>query len=58
MSVTALPVGQKQLPSLALRRFSWGVLAYFVAVILWGRWCAQPGPARAVATIGRCAMAR
>ncbi len=36
MSVAALPVGQKQLPSPALRRFSWGVLAYFVAVILWG----------------------
>ena len=25
-----------QLPSLALRRFAWGVLGYFIAVILWG----------------------
>jgi cytochrome c oxidase assembly protein subunit 15 len=25
-----------QLPSAALRRFAWGVLAYFIAVILWG----------------------
>lgn len=36
MSVTALPIDTKRLPSLALRRFAWGVLAYFVAVILWG----------------------
>src|SRR5580692_5738737 len=36
MSVTALPVDQRQLPTPALRRFSWSVLAYFVAVILWG----------------------
>jgi heme a synthase len=36
MSVTAVSVDRKQLPSLALRRFAWGVLAYFVAVILWG----------------------
>lgn len=27
---------EKPLPSLALRRFSWAVLAYFIAVILWG----------------------
>jgi cytochrome c oxidase assembly protein subunit 15 len=32
----AVPVDAKQLPSLNLRRFAWGVLAYFVAVILWG----------------------
>ena len=24
------------LPSLALRRFAWGTLAYFIATILWG----------------------
>src|SRR5580693_7964277 len=36
MSVTALPIDQRRLPTVALRRFSWGVLAYFVAVILWG----------------------
>src|SRR6202451_4140917 len=36
MSVAALSVDRKQLPSHALRRFSWAVLAYFVAVILWG----------------------
>jgi heme a synthase len=36
MSVTALPIDAKRLPSPALRRFAWGVLAYFVAVILWG----------------------
>ena len=26
----------KRLPSAALRRFAWAVLAYFIAVILWG----------------------
>lgn len=36
MSVTALPIGASRQPSLALRRFAWGVLAYFIAVILWG----------------------
>lgn len=36
MQVTAVPANLKQLPSPALRRFAWGVLAYFVAVILWG----------------------
>ena len=36
MSVTAIPVDAKRLPSTALRRFAWGVLAYFIAVILWG----------------------
>ena len=36
MSVAAAPVTVQRLPSLALRRFAWGVLAYFVAVILWG----------------------
>src|ERR1700722_1388484 len=29
-------INLKRLPSPALRRFAWGVLAYFVAVILWG----------------------
>jgi cytochrome c oxidase assembly protein subunit 15 len=36
MSVTAFPIDTKKLPSLALRRFAWAVLAYFIAVILWG----------------------
>src|SRR5580704_6477694 len=36
MSVTALPAAAQRLPTPALRRFAWGVLAYFVAVILWG----------------------
>lgn len=36
MSLAAAPVDQQQLPSVALRRFSWGVLIYFIAVILWG----------------------
>lgn len=37
MSVATYRVDQKQqLPSKALRRFAWGVLAYFIAVILWG----------------------
>jgi cytochrome c oxidase assembly protein subunit 15 len=36
MSTAAVPVDAKQLPSPALRRFGWGVLAYFIAVILWG----------------------
>ena len=36
MSLAAVPVNTQRLPSPALRRFAWGVLAYFVAVILWG----------------------
>lgn len=36
MSVTAAPVASMNLPSVNLRRFAWGVLVYFVAVILWG----------------------
>jgi len=36
MSSTAVPVHTQRLPPPALRRFSWGVLAYFIAVILWG----------------------
>jgi len=36
MSATGVCSAIKPLPSPALRRFAWGVLAYFVAVILWG----------------------
>jgi cytochrome c oxidase assembly protein subunit 15 len=36
MSSITVPVNAERLPSPALRRFSWGVLAYFIAVILWG----------------------
>jgi cytochrome c oxidase assembly protein subunit 15 len=36
MPIAASPAQTHQLPSLALRRFAWGVLAYFIAVILWG----------------------
>jgi heme a synthase len=36
MSTAAVPSTLQSLPSLALRRFSWGVLIYFIAVILWG----------------------
>ena len=36
MSLAAAPVVSQRLPSRALRRFSWAVLVYFVAVILWG----------------------
>ncbi|MGA7109204.1 MAG: COX15/CtaA family protein [Terracidiphilus sp.] len=36
MSLAAAPMGTQAMPSLALRRFSWAVLVYFVAVILWG----------------------
>jgi len=36
MSLAAVPVNTQHLPSPALRRFAWGVLAYFIAVILWG----------------------
>jgi cytochrome c oxidase assembly protein subunit 15 len=35
-AATAIPVHAQKLPSAALRRFAWAVLAYFVAVILWG----------------------
>ncbi len=36
MSSATIPAGTAKLPSPALRRFSWAVLVYFVAVILWG----------------------
>jgi len=36
MPAAAASVHLQRLPSPALRRFSWGVLLYFVAVILWG----------------------
>src|ERR1700731_1661796 len=36
MPSAAVSVDQQQLPSIPLRRFAWGVLAYFIAVILWG----------------------
>ena len=36
MSATVVSVHTQRLPSPALRRFAWGVLAYFIAVILWG----------------------
>jgi cytochrome c oxidase assembly protein subunit 15 len=36
MSANAAFISTQRLPSLALRRFAWGVLAYFIAVILWG----------------------
>jgi cytochrome c oxidase assembly protein subunit 15 len=36
MPATAIPVEIQSLPSPALRRFAWGVLVYFIAVILWG----------------------
>lgn len=36
MPYAAVSVDARQLPSPALRRFAWAVLAYFIAVILWG----------------------
>ena len=36
MSLAAASVGTQKMPSPALRRFAWAVLAYFIAVILWG----------------------
>jgi cytochrome c oxidase assembly protein subunit 15 len=36
MSSTAVPAHVYRFPSIALRRFSWAVLVYFIAVILWG----------------------
>ncbi|HMG86136.1 MAG TPA: COX15/CtaA family protein [Terracidiphilus sp.] len=36
MHTVATPIRLKPPPSKALRSFAWGVLAYFVAVILWG----------------------
>jgi cytochrome c oxidase assembly protein subunit 15 len=36
MSATPVHVNAHRLPSLALRQFAWAVLAYFIAVILWG----------------------
>jgi len=36
MTLAASPVTAQKLPSIALRRFAWAVLVYFVAVILWG----------------------
>jgi cytochrome c oxidase assembly protein subunit 15 len=36
MTLAAAPATEHRLPSPALRRFSWAVLVYFIAVILWG----------------------
>ena len=36
MPASAVTVDDQRLPSTALRRFAWGVLVYFIAVILWG----------------------
>jgi cytochrome c oxidase assembly protein subunit 15 len=36
MSTAAVSEAAKHLPSPILRRYAWGVLAYFIAVILWG----------------------
>jgi heme a synthase len=36
MSSTATSIRAHRMPSPALRRFAWGVLVYFIAVILWG----------------------
>ncbi|MGA9672772.1 MAG: COX15/CtaA family protein [Terracidiphilus sp.] len=36
MPTAAAAIDSKQLPPPALRRFAWGVLVYFIAVILWG----------------------
>src|SRR5579872_1122426 len=36
MTLAAAPATADTLPSRALRRFSWAVLVYFIAVILWG----------------------
>jgi cytochrome c oxidase assembly protein subunit 15 len=36
MPSAAVPVNAQRLPSPALHRFSWAVLVYFIAVILWG----------------------
>jgi len=36
MSSSAVSVGAQRLPSPGLQRFAWGVLVYFIAVILWG----------------------
>ena len=36
MSATAASIPASTLPTPALRRFAWGVLCYFIAVILWG----------------------
>ncbi|MGA2216548.1 MAG: COX15/CtaA family protein [Terracidiphilus sp.] len=36
MPTAAVHVDTKRLPSPALRRFAWGVMIYFIAVILWG----------------------
>jgi len=58
MSVTAIPIDTKHLPSPALRRFAWGVLVYFIAVILWGTLVRATGSGAAAATTGRCATAR
>jgi cytochrome c oxidase assembly protein subunit 15 len=36
MPAFAVSIDSKRQPSRALRRFAWGVLVYFIAVILWG----------------------
>ncbi len=36
MPASVHSLDEQNLPSQSLRRFSWGVLVYFIAVILWG----------------------
>ncbi len=36
MHSAAVSIDSRRMPSPALRRFAWGALAYFIAVILWG----------------------
>ena len=58
MAVASAPVQASRLPSPALRRFAWGVLAYFIAVILWGAVVRATGAGAGAATIGRSATAQ
>ena len=58
MAIAAAPVQASRLPSPALRRFAWGVLAYFIAVILWGAVVRATGVRCGLRqTIGRSATA-
>jgi len=36
MTTAPISIDRRRTPSVALRRFAWAVLAYFIAVILWG----------------------
>jgi cytochrome c oxidase assembly protein subunit 15 len=58
MSATAIPMQTHRLPSPALQRFAWGVLVYFIAVILWGGLVRATGSGAGCVTAPSCSTRR